>query len=130
MKHKKIVKKITRTPRRFQSHQFKRVNPDSHRKVRGIDCFTRRRMKGTQKMPKIGSKQDHKTRHMLPNGFKKFLISNEKDLELLLMNNRVYCGEISQKIGINKRLKIVQRAKELNVRLTNAQAKSKKESAE
>ena len=130
MKHKKIVKKITRTPRRFQSHQFKRVNPDSHRKVRGIDCFTRRRMKGTQKMPKIGSKQDHKTRHLLPNGFKKLLIANEKDLELLLMNNKTYCGEIAQRIGVSKRLRIVQRAKELNVRLTNAQAKSKKESTE
>merc|ERR1712091_466040 len=125
-----IIKKIKRGPRRFQSHQFMRVNPDSHRKVRGIDCFTRRRMKGTQKMPKIGSKHDHKTRHLLPNGFKKFLISNEKDLELLLMNNKVYCGEISQRIGVSKRLRIVQRAKELNVRLTNAQAKAKKESTE
>merc|ERR1711939_1212370 len=130
LNRRKIVKKITRTPRRFQSHQWKRVNPDSHRKVRGIDCFTRRRMKGTQKMPKIGSKQDHKTRHLLPNGFKKLLICNEKDLELLLMNNRTYCGEISQRIGASKRLRIVQRAKELNVRLTNAQAKSKKESTE
>merc|ERR1711934_607693 len=127
---RKIVKKITSTPRRFQSHQFMRVNPDSHRKVRGIDCFTRRRMKGTQKMPKIGSKQDHKTRHLLPNGFKKLLIANEKDLELLLMNNKLYCGEIAQRIGVSKRLRIVQRAKELNVRLTNAQAKSKKESTE
>merc|ERR1711934_388794 len=129
LKHKKIVKKITSAPKRFQSHQWKRVNPDSHRKVRGIDCFTRRRMKGTQKMPKIGSKQDSKTRHLLPNGFKKFLISNEKDLEILLMNNRQYCGEISQRIGSSKRLRMVQRAKELNARLTNAQAKAKKESA-
>jgi large subunit ribosomal protein L32e len=87
-------------------------------------------MKGTQKMPKIGSKQDHKTRHLLPNGFKKLLICNEKDLELLLMNNKTYCGEISQRIGVSKRLRIVQRAKELNVRLTNAKAKSKKESTE
>merc|ERR1712070_931645 len=101
------------------SHQWKRVNPNSHRKVRGIDCFTRRRFKGTQKMPKIGSKQDARTRHLLPNGFKKFLI-----------NNRTYCGEISQRIGVSKRLRIVQRAKELNVRLTNAKAKAKKESTE
>merc|ERR1712167_533218 len=107
-----------------------RVNPNSHRKVRGIDCFTRRRMKGTQKMPKIGNKQEAKTRHILPNGFRKMLISNDKDIELLLMNNRTYCGEISQRIGVSKRLRIVQRAKELNVRLTNAQAKSKKESTE
>ena len=54
-------------------------------------------------MPKIGSKQDKKTRHLLPNGFKKMLICNEKDIELLLMNNRLYCGEISQRIGASKR---------------------------
>merc|ERR1711918_2581 len=98
------------------------------RKVRGIDCFTRRRMRGNQKEMKIGNKQDHKTRHMLPSGFKKLLISNEKDAELLLMNNKTYCGEIAQRISVNKRLRIVQRCKELNVRLTNAQAKAKKES--
>ena len=130
MKHKKIIKKIHKIPRRFQSHEYKRVKPDHHRKVRGIDCFTRRRMKGTQKMPKIGSKQDHRTRHLLPNGFKKFIITNEKDLEILLMNNRVYCGEIANSIGSQKRLRIVQRAKELSVRLTNGTAKSKKESTE
>ena len=79
---------------------------------------------------KIGSKQARKTRHLLPNGFKKLLITNEQDLELLLMNNRTYCGEISQRIGVSKRLRIVKRAKELNVRLTNAQAKAKKESTE
>merc|ERR1711865_512643 len=128
--NKKIVKKITLVPRRFQSHQWKRVNPDSHRKVRGIDCFMRRRMRGNQKEMKIGNKQDKTTRHLLPNGFKKLLISCEKDAELLLMDNRTYCGEIAQGICVAKRLRIVQRCKELNVRLTNAQAKSKKESTE
>ena len=81
-------------------------------------------------MPKIGSKQDHKTRHLLPNGFKKLLISCEKDMELLLMHNGTYCGEIANGIGSGKRLRIVQRAKEMNVRLTNANAKAKKESTE
>ena len=81
-------------------------------------------------MPTIGNKQDHKTRHMLPCGFKKLLITCEKDAELLLMNNKKYCGEIAQNIGVVKRLKIVQRCRELNVRLTNANAKAKKESTE
>lgn len=103
LNRRKIVKKITRTPRRFQSHQWKRVNPDSHRVVRGIDCSTRRRFKGKQRMPTIGNKQDKKTRHLLPNGFKKMLIANEADIELLLMNNRAYCGEIAQNISRSKR---------------------------
>ena len=129
LNRRKIVKKITYIPARFQSDRFKRVDP-SHRKVRGIDCSTRRRFRGRQKEMKVGNKQDHKTRHFLANGFKKLLITNEADVEMLLMNNRVYCGEIAQGISVVKRLRIVQRAKELNVRLTNAQARAKKVSTE
>jgi len=78
----------------------------------------------------IGNKADHKTRHLLPNGFKNFLITNEMDIEMLLMNNRVFCGEIAQNLSTNKRLRIVQRARELNVRLTNANARARKETTE
>ena len=55
------------------------------------------------KEPKIGSKQDKKTRHMLKSGFKKLLIRNEKDIELLLMNNRVYAGELAQCLSAKTR---------------------------
>lgn len=39
-------------------------------------------------MPNIGYGSDKKTRHYLPNGFKKFVVHNVKDLELLMMHNR------------------------------------------
>merc|ERR1711935_670075 len=115
LNRRKIVKKIARIPRRFQSHEYKRVNPDSHRAIRGIDCSTRRRFKGRQPEKMfIGHKQDKKTRFLLPNGFKNFLISSEQDIEMLLMNNRTYCGTIAQ------------RAKEMNVRLTNPKPRQEK----
>ena len=94
-------------------------------------------------MPKIGRGSAKKTRHMLPSGFKKMLIKNTQDIELLLMNNRTYCAEIANSVSARKRYyficpmfhfyyrkEIIQRAKELKVRLTNAHAKLKKQSAE
>jgi len=41
-------------------------------------------------MPNIGYGSDKRTRHYLPNGFKKFVVSNVKDLELLMMHNRYF----------------------------------------
>ena len=63
----------------------------------------RRRFRGKVREPRVGSKQDKKTRHMLRSGFKKMLIRNEKDIELLLMNNRVYAGEIAQCLSAKTR---------------------------
>jgi len=78
-------------------------------------------------MPTIGFGSNHKTRHVLPNGFKKFLIRAPRDLELLLTNNRVFCGEIAGNVSSRTRIGIVKRAAELNVRLTNGKAKLKAE---
>ena len=54
-------------------------------------------------MPGIGQASNKKTLHLLPNGFKKLLIRNEKDIELLLMNNRTYCAEIANSVSARKR---------------------------
>lgn len=43
-------------------------------------------------MPKIGYGSDNTTKYFLPNGLKKFLVHNPKDLEVLLMNNRTFCA--------------------------------------
>jgi hypothetical protein len=39
-------------------------------------------------MPNIGYGSDKKTRHYLPNKFKKFVVHNASELELLMMHNR------------------------------------------
>ena len=40
---------------------------------------------------------------MLRSGFKKMLIRNEKDIEMLLMNNRTYAAEIANCISAKTR---------------------------
>ena len=56
-------------------------------------------------------------------GFKKFVIHNPAELEILLMHNRTYAAEVAHGVGARKRALIVARAKELNVNLTNGAAK-------
>lgn len=58
------------------------------RRPKGIDSRVRRKFKGVTLMPNIGYGSDKKTRHYLPNKFKKFVVHNVKELEVLMMHNR------------------------------------------
>ena len=119
---KKVIKRSKRFTR-FQSDKFPHKIRDSYRKPRGIDNRMKRQFRGNKPLVKVGygTKVAHK--HILPNGFKKFLIRNEKDVEVLLMNNRVFCGELASNLSAEKRKTIAKRAAELNVRLTNYKGK-------
>ncbi|KAJ2084114.1 60S ribosomal protein L32 [Coemansia sp. RSA 988] len=117
-----IVKKRTKPFVRVQSDRFKRVSASWRRPV-GIDSATRRRFKGTRPHPKIGYGSNAKTRFLLPNGFRKFTIRNRKDLEGLVMLNRTYAAEIAHNVGAKKRVQLLERAKQLNVKVINADAR-------
>jgi len=65
----------------------------------GIDNRMRRRFRGNKKMPKIGYGSDNATKFFLPNGLKKFVVHNAQDLNVLLMNNRTFCGEIAHNVS-------------------------------
>ena len=77
-----IVKKRTKKFARHFSNRFMKIRNSSWRKIHGIDSRVRRRFKGAIPMPKIGYGSDKKTKHLLPNGFYKFLVNNVKELEL------------------------------------------------
>ena len=124
-----IVKKRTKKFRRHQSDRFKRVK-ESWRRPKGIDSAVRRKFRGTVRMPNIGYGSNKKTRHMLPNGFYKFMVRTPSDIEMLLMHNREYCAEIAHNVSSQKRAEIVQRAKELDVRVINARARLRTEETE
>lgn len=74
-------------------------------------------------MPKIGYGSNKATRHLLPNGLRRFLINNEKDLELLLMHNGTYAAEVAHNVSARRRILIVNKARELNIKLTNGNAR-------
>jgi large subunit ribosomal protein L32e len=126
---KAIVKKRTNKFKRHQSDRYVKVT-ESWRKPKGIDNRVRRRFKGQLPMPKIGYGSDKKTRHLNPAGFRTFVVSNVADLELLLMHNRSYAAEIAHNVSSKNRVAIVERAQQLNVNVTNAHARLRKDEHE
>jgi large subunit ribosomal protein L32e len=129
---KTIVKKRTK---KFLRHQsvglwMSRLEGKGWRKPHGIDSRIRRKFKGTIPHPSIGYGSDKKTRNVLPSGFKKVVVSNVKELEMLIMHNRVYAGEVKGSVSSKGRKLIVERAEQLGIRLTNAGAKLKGEEEE
>ncbi|CAD8143671.1 unnamed protein product [Paramecium octaurelia] len=125
--HKKIVHKRTKRFVRFESEDYPHKLRPSWRRPRGIDNRVRRRFRGNRPMPKSGYRSDKKTRYLDQAGFRKLLITNEKDLELLLTNNRAFAGELAHNLSARKRATLVRRAAELNVRLTNGKGKVRAE---
>mmetsp|Transcript_75907 Transcript_75907/g.164282 ORF Transcript_75907/g.164282 Transcript_75907/m.164282 type:complete len:137 (-) Transcript_75907:45-455(-) len=123
----KIVKKRTKSFERHQHQQFWRIGRSSWRKSKGIDSRVRRRFKGTIPQPSIGYGSDKQTRNLLPNGFYKFVVHNPKELEMLMMHNRKYCAEIAHSVSSKTRKTIVERANQLNIKVTNAGAKLRTE---
>eukprot|EP00300_Choanocystis_sp_HF-7_P003951 c13010_g1_i1.p1 GENE.c13010_g1_i1~~c13010_g1_i1.p1 ORF type:complete len:149 (+),score=27.11 c13010_g1_i1:1-447(+) len=126
-----IVKKKTTHFKRHHSDRYKRIgHVTTWRKPKGIDSRVRRRFKGAIRMAKIGYGSNKKTRHVLPNGFKKFSVSNVKELEVLLMHNRIFAAEIAHNVSARQRAVIVERAAHLNIKLTNGHARLNTEAHE
>mmetsp|Transcript_730 Transcript_730/g.1531 ORF Transcript_730/g.1531 Transcript_730/m.1531 type:complete len:134 (+) Transcript_730:68-469(+) len=121
IKHKIIKKKKNKFLRNQSDRKI--TVPTSWRRPKGIDSRCRRKFKGTTLMPNIGYGSNKKTRHTLPNGFRKFLVNNVDDLNMLLMHNRTFCGEVAHNVSSLKRKAIVERAAQLNITLTNGAAR-------
>ena len=123
---KTIVKKRTKKFARHQSDLFKRVDP-SWRKSRGIDSRVRRKFKGSIPHPSVGYGSDKITRNVHPHGFKTVVINNVAELEMLMMHNRTYAATVSKSVSSRVRRAIVERAEQLAIRVSNANARVKPE---
>merc|ERR1711953_980707 len=120
----KIVRKRNKRFIRHQADRFMRVDA-SWRKPNGIDSRVRRRFKGQYLMPSIGYGTKASDRHRCSDQktFKKFVVNNVAELEVLMMNNRVFCAEIAHAVSAKKRKAIVERAEQLDIHVTNKNAK-------
>merc|ERR1712020_136466 len=125
----KIVKKRTKKFTRHQSDRYKKLSRN-WRKPKGIDNRVRRRFKGMYVMPNIGFGSAKTTKHMLPIGFRKVLVHNVKELEVLMMQNKKFCAEIAHGVSAKNRKVLVERAQQLCIRVTNANARLRSEENE
>merc|ERR1711887_91336 len=125
----KIVRKRTKKFTRHQSDRYDKVKRN-WRKPKGIDNRVRRKFKGMYKMPNIGYGSSSVTRHMMPSGFKKVLIHNVKELEVLMMTNKTYCAEIARGVSSKNRKTLIERAAQLAIRVTNPNARIRSEENE
>merc|ERR1712072_178172 len=125
----KIVKKRTKKFIRHQSDRYVKVK-SNWRKPKGIDNRVRRRFKGQYLMPNVGYGSNKKTKHVCPDGFKKFLVHNISELEVLLMQNKTFSAEIAHTVSSKKRKTIVERAQQLAIKVTNPNARLRSEENE
>uniref|UniRef100_A0A8C7TA68 60S ribosomal protein L32 n=1 Tax=Oncorhynchus mykiss TaxID=8022 RepID=A0A8C7TA68_ONCMY len=139
LKRPKIVKKRVKKFIRHQSDRYVKVKNgavcvnaalQNWRKPRGIDNRVRRRFKGQMLMPNIGYGSNKKTKHMLPSGFRKFLVHNIKELEVLMMSNKTHAAEIAHNVSSKNRKLIVERAAQLAIKITNPNARLRSEEHE
>jgi len=118
----KIVKKRTKRFIRHQSDRYDKVK-QAWRRPKGIDNRVRRKFKGMFLLPGIGYGSNKITRHMMPSGFRKVLVHNVKELEVLMMQNKKFCAEIAHGVSAKKRKTLVERANQLAIRVTNPNAR-------
>ena len=124
---KTIVKKRSKKFARHQSDLFIRIRNSSWRKPKGIDGRVRRRFKGCLPMPSIGYGSDKQTRNIHPHGFKSVVVNNVAELEMLMMHNRTYAATVGASVSSRVRRSIVERAEQLAIRVTNANARVRTE---
>ncbi|KAF3823357.1 hypothetical protein GH733_010793 [Mirounga leonina] len=91
--------------------------------LRSIDNRVHRRFKGQILTPNTGYGSNKKTKHIVLSVFRKFLVYNVKELEVLLMCNKSYCAEIAQNVSSKNHKAIVEKAAQLAIGVTSPNAR-------
>jgi large subunit ribosomal protein L32e len=102
--------------RRQEWHRYKKLGV-KWRKARGKTSKTRRHEARKPAVPTIGYGSPRKTRGLHPSGYQDVLVCNLMELEGL--NPQTQAGRISSTIGQRKKQMMLQKAKELGIKILN-----------
>ena len=116
MELRKKINKKRPSFRRVESWRYKRVK-DSWRKARGIDSRTRIKSKSGVKSPSVGYRGPKKVRGLHPLGYEEVRVHNINDLEGL--NNKKHAIKVSTKLGIKKRISVIDYAQSRGFKVLN-----------
>jgi large subunit ribosomal protein L32e len=108
--------------KRVDYHRHKKLSRSSWRRPKGRHNKTRLHKKGKFLSPSIGYGNDASLRGLHPSGYREVLVHNVKELENV--NPSVEAVRIAAGVGKRKRLQIVEKAKELNIKVLNPPAEA------
>ncbi|MFH0748458.1 MAG: 50S ribosomal protein L32e [Candidatus Bathyarchaeota archaeon] len=108
---------------RQESWRYKRVSP-SWRRPKGIDSKMRLKKKGRPKSVEVGYRSPKAVRGFHSSGFEERLVHNVKDLEKVTPKQVIRIGHT---VGLAKKAKIVEKAKELGFRVLNVRGVDRSE---
>jgi len=92
-------------------------NDPKWRKPKGIDNKMRLRLKGYPPIVEVGYRGPAAVRGLHPSGLEPVLVHNEKELEGLDPSKHIVI--IASTVGLKKRLKILEKARQLGLRVAN-----------
>jgi large subunit ribosomal protein L32e len=105
LKVRKEIQKTKPSFRRIESWRYKRVN-GGWRSAKGIDSETRQKLKSGVKSPNVGYRAPKKVRGLHPSGLQETHIMHIEELDTL--DPQIHGITISAKLGIRKRLQLVE----------------------
>jgi large subunit ribosomal protein L32e len=126
VKRREMVKKRKPEFRRQESWRYKRVE-ESWRRPKGLDSKMRKEVKGWPQKVKVGYRGPKLARNLHPSAFREVIVYNVDDLNEI--NAETEAVRIAHRVGAKKRSEILNRAKDLGIRVLNPGVVEAKETA-